>query len=468
MKPVLRNRFGLLLLVLMCMLSNAHGQETPAPDADQSGSERVKLVDALIRQLDSDDARVRVEAGLRLQETATGRDVSTIAQSVKQGNPPDKQKFLIRTLGALADPRATDALQFEMKFGKPESVREAIYALGKIKSDWAVPALTQEVLDFAKTDDPRGILAAGALGSIGSLRALDALRDKINRASGAIRIAIAWALEVGGKKIDPTVIDKELPEGQTLTKLYKGQRYYFYHPSGRRRNDPKPDLFVCIHDQDMDAEKLFATCVTMAKKHGFAVLVPFFDPITFPRYSDFNLGFERSDSRLLELAEHVGKFGDVKSHELYLWGTGIGGGFVQRFVMVHPERVARAAIVNANLNLLEPEVLFPEGLGQTPLAPDIAIDMYKFVKSDLSVSSLNDASSAAKADLAKFFERIFAYENQAQVRGRIGTADDITTRSSTELVEKHIFTLPYSLDIMEEQRKLKKINLEDWHRSEGR
>lgn len=394
-------------------------KETPdnAPKLDHD-----VLIEGLLRNLSSPDEETRLRAGVGLTKNAKLSDVPSLVRILKRGNNRDKQLFIIDTLGELQDRRSGEALRFEVRHGDIESQRAAVTALGKLRFNWPVPVLVR-VLRKAKDLELRK-RAASALGEIGSTRAEYALRTSLATLDDAVgaKQAAFFALEKIRGKIDDQRIDTFMPKGRRLDLYYRGTRYLLYHPAHRRGSAVhkvglRPWLIVCIHDEDLRTEELFNICWRSAKQRQMAVLTPYFDNMRFPEYGDFNMRGERADKRLIEIIEHVGKQASLTVREFYLFGYGTGGDFVQRFAMSYPKRIAKLAFEANNFTMPEKEVFYPRGLHRNPLAPDIAIDMYPFLKTEIML--IHRKNSLVYRQSKEYFEAIRHYAEISGVRSRM-------------------------------------------------
>lgn len=412
------------------------GQQATAPkqlagldesDKDERVDSKAKLdhdvlIEGLLRNLSSPDEETRLRAGVGLKKNAKLGDVPLLVRILKRGNNRDKQLFIIDTLGALQDRRSGEALRFEVRHGDIESQRAAVTALGKLRFNWPVPVLVR-VLRKAEDLELRK-RAASALGEIGSTRAEYALRTSLATLDDAIgaKQAAFYALEKIRGKIDSQRIDTVMPEGRRLDLYYKGTRYLLYHPAHRRGSaihkvGLRPWLVVCVHDQDLRVEELFNICWRSAKQRQMAVLAPYFDNMNFPEFQDFNIRGERADKRLIEIIEHVGKQASLTVREFYLFGYGAGGDFAQRFAMAHPRRIAKLAFESDSFTMPEKEVFYPRGLHRNPLAPDIAIDMYPFLKTDAML--IHRKNSPVYRQSKEYFESIRHFAEINGIRGRM-------------------------------------------------
>ncbi|HQH26948.1 MAG TPA: HEAT repeat domain-containing protein [Oligoflexia bacterium] len=401
------------------------------------------LIEELLRRMSSPDERTRLESGIALRKTARLSDVPLLVTILKRGNNEDKQRFIIDALGWLQDRRAGDALRFEIQHGDSASQRAAVTALGELRFNWSVPVLVRTVRKAE--DEELRKRAASALGVIGTTQAIYALRTSLASLEEFIgaKNAAFWALEKARGEIDDQLIDAKMPKGRRLQLYYKGTRYFFYHPAIRReasatKEGLRPWLLVCVHDSDMRAEDLFNICWRAGKKRQMAVLVPYFDNIRYPEYGNFNIwGKHRADERLLELVEHVGKHAQLTVREFYLFGYGTGGDFVQRFTMSYPLRIARSAFESDNFTMPDREMYFPRGLNRTPLAPNIDVNMYNFVKTD-SIIVLRKNSPALR-DAKNFYEAVSHLADIEGVRSRFGVRTVDVKFEIWNEAEKYLF-----------------------------
>ena len=351
-----------------------------------------KLIFALMNRLNSSEKKKRLEAGIALRANAKSSDVPYLVSNLKSGNNEDMQSFILETLGDLRDKRSGEALRFEIEKGATSSRRYAVAALGKLGIDWAIPILTKVLK--STSDLELSMRAATALGEIGSTPALYAIKSNISnlekqRNNGPLNAAL-WALEVAERKVDLSLVDSEFESGQVLTKYFNGTRYYFYYPTVLPKSSfiegsktYSPWLLVCIHDIDLEADTLYQECLKTAKRFQTALLVPVFDNRLFPEYYNFNIREMRADKRLLEIISHISNNKKLNDNEIYIYGHGRGGDFVERFVLSYPEKIARAATSGKKYLDFTKGEMFPNGFDISPLTPDIRPDRHKFIKSNL-------------------------------------------------------------------------------------
>lgn len=417
--------------VLFFLTSPSLAQEAGLPPLDpRTFSSQAELMQAVLKRMDSSDLKTRLEAGLLLRDIARSSDLAMLLELLKKGNILDKQLFIIDTLGRLGDPRAATALRFEIENGDPLAKRAAASALGKLEFDWPIPILAQQVLKDSTreiVDEKLAMRAVTAMGEIASQRAIDSLKSVISRNRSAtigINNASYWALRKAEGQIPDDKLDTEIEIGRQLQLNYNGYEYFFYVPSASASLYDKPWLLICVHDTDREIKALFDACWKKGKELRMAVLMPYFDVMRFPDYGEFNIWGKRADKYLLKLIEHVGTYAAVNTKEVYLYGSGEGGDFVQRFSMAYPDRIARAAFSSINYTTPQENLLFPIGIGINPLAEDLKIDLLKFIKSDVAVISLKTANiNAIQSErYAKdYLQRLNAFSAKNAVRSRIAT-----------------------------------------------
>ncbi len=422
--------------------SNAASQKLT--DAQGQPMTHETLVEELLRRMSSPDERTRLEAGIALRSVAKLSDVPTLVTVLKRGNNEDKQRFLVDTLGWLQDRRAGEALRFEIEHGDMASQRAAITALGELRFNWPIPVLARTLRK--NKDDELRKRAASALGVIGTAQSVFALRSSLSdlEESPGGKNAAFWALEKARGEVDEEQIDDKMPRGRRLQLYYKGTRYFLYQPAVRKnaaanKEGLRPWMLVCIHDGDLRAEDLFNICWRAGKKRQMAVLVPYFDNIRFPEYGNFNIwGKSRADKRLLKLIEHVGKNAGVSTREFFLFGYGQGGDFVERFIMAYPKRIARAAFEADSFTMPDREQYFPRGLNRSPLAPDIDIDIYSFLKTDAMVILRKNSPTLREA--RSFYEAVTHWGDVEGVRSRVAVRTVDVKFDIWNEAEKYLFS----------------------------
>ena len=419
--PIYPLSFLLLSVFFSASLAFCESQLNPGKvdlNSLAKSDEHDDRIQAILRRLESDDDKICIQASYELWKEAKLSDLPALVRSLKIGGKVMKQVVICEVMGKFGDVRAGDALRYEIKYGNLESKRAAVRALGELKSDWAVPILVR-VLRHEKDDLELRMLAATALGKIASRQAFLGLLGKAR--STGVRNAMAWALKIAKGEVDEKRIDTEMPSGPELAMFFKGTFYHFYHPTRKvfirfKGDKIKPRLLVCVHGKSLNVRKLFKSCLSLGRKHNTAVLVPLFDIDAFPNYDTFNIKGKRSDKRLIELVEHVAEHADLSIRELFLYGEGAGGDFVQRFVMTYPDMVGRAAFEAKSPTSLDGDRFYPEGLAVNPFAKDVVIDRFRFVKSDVAV--LFSRGTTASFMAHKLLEEANSYASSNGISSR--------------------------------------------------
>ncbi len=441
--------FTLMLCVILCGdMCKVTAEDMMPLDAVREEADIKKdlaheaKVQDLLRALSSPDELTRVEAGIELRKIVRLSDATELSQILKRGNNVDKQLFIVDALSKLGEKGAAEALRFETRHGEIESRRAATSALGKLNTDWPIPVLVRTLRQ--EKDHELRKRAASALGTIGSTQAIYAVRTSISKLedSPGAKNASYYALDYALGKIDPQRIDTNIPAGMRHTLYYKGMRYYFYHPTIRKgasslRKGLRPWLLTCIHDEDMAASDTFTVCWRAAKRRQMAVLVPMFDNINYPDFGTFNIRDERADIKLLELIEFLSKQVNLSVRELYMFGYGTGGDFVQRFTLAYPKRIARVAFEANEFTKPDPEYMFPRGLGRNPLAPDVVIDMYTVLKTDMMQIQRKESPTYKEAQA--FGEAYQHYADINGIRARLATKKVDVKYEIWAEAEKYLF-----------------------------
>jgi len=417
----------LSLLFLFISVNWTFAQDSIA----EYGKEHDKLIEELLKRLESKDDKDRIAAGIALEETANEGDLPKLVETLKRGNVPEKQVEIIRVLGKLGNPRVAGALRFELEHGKELAIHQAITALGKLHTNWAIPILVKAIPktrligikhmsynDFQRTS--RGIVA---LYEIGTPRSIDALKVISVEMSQEFAKLIHWLVKVSSGEIKLDEDINEIRRGKVHDLSFKRIPYKIYNATTLQKTPTRSKLLVCIHDFDFNIEALFSKCASIAKQRRMATLVPFFHPIDFLEYGTLNIRGRRADLMLIELLDHVRKLSLVETQEIFLYGEGVGASFVQRFVMAYPRRIARAAAYNPALMLPDAERIFPVGIGINPRAPDLDLNIYDFLKTNLAIAYPQESSTV---DIIENFSNlVLSYEQEHGVTLRIEVSEGI-------------------------------------------
>ena len=418
-KGELRSLASQVILLLVCLLGvfpilSFDGHAWAEEARESEAIDEVTLVEGILKRLRSKDRKVRLEASVALREVATKASAKTLSKELQRGNSNDMQLAIIETMGRIGTYDSREALLFEFEHGSRALRRDLLLALGNLKDNYVLPVLLNALRRGSSFELRKA--AAVALGTVGTEQSEYSLRTGLSGIQGKLRKIVEHALATSKGEIDPEHIDENIPGGRKLTLHYKGTKYFLYHPVHRPKGKPKPWLLVCIHDRDLNAQPVFEICLDRGKKDQIAVLAPEFDAMNYFYFSDFNIRGQRSDKRLFEIIDFLKDKASLSTKEIFAFGIGAGGEFVQRLVLNYPERIARAAYWASKPTAIEEDVFYPEGLLPNPFAPDLKPDFYKFLKSDVAVmlASLDEPS---KPD-AKFASEMKYYVSQREIIAR--------------------------------------------------
>jgi pimeloyl-ACP methyl ester carboxylesterase len=130
--------------------------------------------------------------------------------------------------------------------------------------------------------------------------------------------------------------------GQLLS-FDSGLRYLLGVP--KEINGATP-VVACIHGVRRNVQEQFQAFAPLAGQAGSLLLVPLFAADAFPDYQRLGRPGKggRADVALIELITHLNSRFNLPERAIYLYGHSGGAQFVHRFVMAHPDRVARYAI----------------------------------------------------------------------------------------------------------------------------
>jgi len=372
-------------------------KELSKPELDHK-----KIIKGLIERLYYKDPLKVVSASLALRKEAKTSDVKAISKVLKLGPPTEIKKYLIETLATVGGKEIIPALEFELEHGEKEILPFVIEALGRAESDRAVPILANVLRGNPRANQysPQAMVA---LSRIGTKRAASALELNFSSSQEFLKAVHKRSISHLKKKIDYSYVEQEIPSGTILEAIFRGSNFMFYYPSQLGTLTKKPWLFVCLHSQKLEYENLFNRCYKLAKERKMAVLVPYFDPVSFPHYEELNYRqFDfKADSFLWDLIAHVGEKADIQTKKIYFYGEGKGGEMLLKLAVLKPERIARAVSVTNNVPIASEKILFPNGFGETPFFPEYKADISSFFDVDIAVMGSQKSKRAGR-----FFEAL--------------------------------------------------------------
>lgn len=403
------------------------------------GRPRAEKISWLLQVLDQKNFQKQQLARMALREISDETDVPNFISILKQGPSLAKKIAIIESLEKIKDRRVAEALRFEVERGEPEAKRVAITALAALSFDWPVPIIADALKNGSDYELQKR--AASALAIIGSPQALYAAQNSFERLDrkpdprvlNTLNYAIDYIKSKGNRSLTST----DMPAGRNLKLSFKGSDYFLYYPalkpkSSNLKHNINPRMLVCIHDESLEIEKLFSKCKEIAREKQMAVLVPLFDNISFPDYSEFNLGHRRSDIWLLELISHVSEIAEIEKREIYMYGRGKGGDFVQRFAMVCPNRIAKAAALVENFVEPTTRSFFPNGFSTNPLAPEMKVSLSDFAKTDFVYMSLGGVESRK---IRRYVEQLYTISELKGIHSRIAFREFFEDHKTSNLEE---------------------------------
>lgn len=418
------------------------GHVTGGDAGEQSEASRAQTVKELLGYLATDDEVIRYEAEQLLKKIAKREDLELIVNALGENSlRPASQVSIVNVLGKIGDPVATNALKREYGFEKREVQLAILNALGNIREDTVVSFLSQALRTSGDTELEQA--AIRSLAHIGDQRAIYAIESSVNKNQAVpTKIATGWALDLLKGVRDPKRIDKTFYQGKPQILFYKGMAYHYFRPTTLSKDERNPWLLTCVHGEELRPEDVFNICLPLAKQYRLALLAPFFDPLDFPDYQDLNIHGERADTRLFELIDFLAAETGLSAREVYFFGHGKGGEFVERLTLAHPDRVARSAFYTSKFMPLDPEKYYPFGLKSPPIASDLRFDMNRIIKTDFAI--LIDPLVAANRAYKTFYSATvdYAEKNQmtSRVRPRVLSQERVSLKDLWEEAARYLFS----------------------------
>ncbi len=175
----------------------------------------------------------------------------------------------------------------------------------------------------------------------------------------------------------------DLQRGQLLSCQLQddpGQEYFVYAPASAGRDAP---LLVAVHGISRNAREPARLLARFADRWGVVLVSPLFSAERYPDYQRLGRGRvgRRPDVTLAAIVAEVAAATGASAARIHLFGFSGGARFAHRYAMVHPDRVARAAIVCAGAYTFpDPDVRFPQGIGASPDHPGLHFDLEGFLR----------------------------------------------------------------------------------------
>ena len=177
------------------------------------------------------------------------------------------------------------------------------------------------------------------------------------------------------------------PRGRILHRALchdPASEYYCYAPASSKEGSRVLVVIHGISGRALDYAQLFAP---YCEDRGVVLLVPHFAE----HHRDFQrLGRQgrgpRADEILHQCLSEVGSLTGANIGQAYLFGYSAGAQFVHRYVMAHPNRVARAVVVAAGwYTFPDAEQRFPYGIRPTRKLPGVRFTPEEFLKVPVAV-----------------------------------------------------------------------------------
>jgi len=389
------------------------------PKDDTDAKTHRKEMDTLIAAIEGKDLSAYNEAVRVIPLITRPSDAALLVRKLRDYvGYPERQIPVIRAIGQTKDSSTIPQLLMEFEHAKVGSVQIAVIeALSVINDDSVVAFLGKVLTSPGHTEI--AIKAATALGKMTGSKALYVLEQSIQllKDSPEKNAAVFARLYVAGEmKETHTSVSSDFKQGVQQLMWYKGSPFYLFAP---RQNNPEYAswLMVCVHSETLDADTVFNACVNVAKDYKLAVITPIFDDIHFPNYGGFNIDGVRADTRLKEIIAFASQNVKLKTRELFFFGYGVGGDFIQRFVFSNPQMVARAAFQPNNILSMDNKLPFPMGVEPVTGAKDLSFNVAEIIKMDAALIFVNN--KVVLGNLRKAIEPISIYGEKEQVATRL-------------------------------------------------
>ena len=162
----------------------------------------------------------------------------------------------------------------------------------------------------------------------------------------------AWT--ANGAVLPSAALELRLPREE------EGIPYYLFVPSRRDRAAPP---LVAVHGISRGADEHIAAFAPWAERSGRVLVAPLFTKSQCKRYQRVTQDRCQADRALFAVLREVAEATSVEVDRIDLFGFSGGAQFAHRFVLLHPERVARLAVSSAGwYTHPDPDEAYPYGL----------------------------------------------------------------------------------------------------------
>lgn len=376
---------------------------------NSGNEERIKKLTELIVLLDNKDDYISSEAAVLIRRFIQPKDLNVLLEALRF-SPSERARshiFEVISMIATADSKAVvSALKFELQHAEEPDVPYIARALGETKSDKAL-SLLSGIISSGKHSEESKFAALISMGRVQSKRAGQAINSMSKYLSifggggraKTVDMIIERSKDQLYSRIDLDKVDQDFPPGNITKGNYKGSKFLFYNPSRIGLEGKKPWLFVCLHSERLRYRNTFQWCQAAAKKGRNAALTVFLDPALFPDFRNLdyrNISGIRSDERMWEIIDHLGKVADIHVGNAYFFGERAGGALLLRMAMLRPERIGRAMAWTADLPSLKGEKLFPFGSKDSPFFAGTDINIRGLPGVDLAICGADNQKNTEK------------------------------------------------------------------------
>ena len=179
-----------------------------------------------------------------------------------------------------------------------------------------------------------------------------------------------------------------LPRGRVLLRALRSdpfQEYFVYVPDTAARG---ARVLVSVHGISRNAHEQAVVFSTLCDERGMVLVVPVFNAGQHKDYQ--RLGRrrhgERTDLLLDRFLSEAATLSGADPSQVYLFGFSAGAQFAHRYLMAHPHRVARAAVVAAGwYTLPDHERKYPYGIRPGRSLPGVDFNPERFLRVPVEV-----------------------------------------------------------------------------------
>ena len=386
--------------------TNPDASSTADRAADiRAGFDRINRVPSYFSEMD------------QLKDMVTQEDLPLLHTELLEGQGRARRASAW-ILAHISSPESIDPLRKALANDGDRVVRwEAAHTLGHIGATSAEPDLIRAL----QTDPEHDVRAraAEALNMLGTPRALLAIRQAaLLEQHRSVQKVLKFLLANARYTRDQRAA---LRPGQVSEGYFKGTCYLVYMPPNMPRRGKRRWL-ISIHGTWGDPELHINLVRDDADRNQVMVLAPHFDYGQYSWFGMFNLRRNkiRPDLRTLEIIEDLSRRAPAEER-LLLFGHSEGGQFVNRFVLAHPDRVARAVSAGSGMLLRkDPAVQFPTGTGPNALAPDLdPLDFSRLVQTPLSMVLGTEEEAVRRQRVDDFMRAVEQYAQDKSITSKV-------------------------------------------------